>query len=58
MKSRKIELNDNYCPVAHTRGGDKNCDHDYEPEPIIIDDYGSTWKCTRCGMETSFDFWD
>lgn len=56
---RKIQLDTSvYCPHAYTRGGEKDCDHDYDPKPVSKSDHGATWACTKCGMRTTFDIWD
>jgi hypothetical protein len=56
---RKIVLDQQvYCPVAYCEGGERECDHDYPPEPYKSDFDYATWQCTRCGMRTTFEVWD
>ena len=58
-KNRKIQIDPElYCGWPYTQGGDPKCDHDYPPETKRDSDHGSDWTCSKCGMVTTFDFWD
>lgn len=53
--SRKIELPPHCCPHdVEYYGGDNNCDHDYPPESKNEEDTYVSWRCSKCGMITSF----
>lgn len=59
-QGRKIQL-PGYCHpmTGKSRGGDKNCDHDYPPESKQEDDHDVVWwTCSKCGMQRGYEIYD
>jgi hypothetical protein len=57
--ARKIHLDSSAYRLHSMRasGGDDNCDHDFEPKPILEPDQSAVWSCTRCGRTFKFEAW-
>ena len=58
-RPRKIRLDrDLYRPHSvRASGGDPDCDHDFEPEPVVKETGFAVWRCTRCGREFKYETW-
>lgn len=59
-ENRKIPLDTNtYNPLTGgSYGGDKDCDHDYDPKPTEDKDEYACWTCTKCGMRRCYEVHD
>jgi hypothetical protein len=55
MKNRKIALPNDCSPFTGvSRSGEEDCDHDYYY--LKDDDVRRHWKCSKCNMERSYEF--
>ena len=57
--NRKIELPDYCCPFTGvSKGGKKECDHDYPPESKEEFDTYIQYTCSKCGMKRSYEVYE